>query len=66
MEGTCSLVECIEDETFCDRIKICGTYEIWKAATKLLKDYFERITLQDILDISNKKIATFKKKAKSR
>jgi len=66
LEGSCSLVECIEDENFCDRMKICGTYEIWKAATQLLKDYFEKITIQDILDISNRKIATAKKKVKSK
>lgn len=66
LEGSCSLVECIEDETFCDRIKTCGTYEIWKAATELLRNYFERVTLQDILDTSDKKIASARKKARAK
>jgi Rrf2 family protein len=65
LEGSCSLVECMEDETFCDRIKTCGTYEIWKTASNLLRDYFDNITLQDILMISEKKAAAAKKKAKS-
>ena len=66
LEGSCSLVECVEDETFCDKIKTCGTYEIWKAATELLKNYFENITLQDALEISDKKLAAAKKKAKAK
>lgn len=66
LEGSCSLVECLEDESFCEKIKTCGTYEIWKGATDLLKNYFERLTLQDVLDISDKKIAAAKKKGKSK
>ena len=66
LEGSCSLVECVEDETFCDKIKTCGTYEIWKAATELLKNYFERITLQDVMEISDKKLASAKKKSKAK
>lgn len=66
LEGSCSLVECLEDETFCDRMKTCGTYEIWKAATDLLKNYFDRITLQEILEISEKKAAAAKRKSRSK
>jgi len=66
LEGSCSLVECLEDESFCEKIKTCGTYEIWKGATDLLKNYFERLTLQDVLDISDKKVAAAKKKGKSK
>ena len=63
LEGTCSLVECVEDDSFCDKIATCATHEIWKAATILLKDYFERITLDEILAISEAKSIN-KKKAK--
>lgn len=66
LEGSCSLVECVEDPMFCDRIKTCATHEIWKGATMLLKDYFERITLQDVLAISAKKEAAAKRKSKAR
>jgi len=66
LEGSCSLVECVEDDSFCDRMKTCGTYEIWKAATNLLRDYFQRITLQDILAISDKKTAAIKKKPRAK
>jgi len=64
LEGTCSLVECLEDESFCEKIKICGTHEIWKGATDLLRNYFETITIQDVLEISDRKIAAAKKKGK--
>ena len=55
LEGECCLVECVDDEDFCDRIKGCATYEIWKNASSLLKDYFEKTTLQDLVELANKK-----------
>ena len=39
LEGSCCLVECVEDPDFCHRIETCPTYEIWKAASELLKGY---------------------------
>jgi Rrf2 family protein len=62
LEGSCSLVECLEDETYCEKISTCGTYEIWKGATDLLRGYFDRITLEEVLAVSEAKAA--KKKAK--
>lgn len=55
LEGACCLVECVDDEDYCDKIKECATYEIWKNASSLLKDYFEKTTLQDLVEIANKK-----------
>ncbi len=66
LEGSCSLVECVEDETYCEKIKTCGTYEIWKAATELLKNYFNSLSLQNVMEISDKKIASAKKKSKTK
>ena len=66
LEGTCSLVECVEDETFCDKTKTCGTHDIWKGATQLLKDYFASLTLLDALEITDKKGAAAKKRAKAK
>lgn len=62
LEGTISLVECVEDENYCDRIANCATHEIWKEASSMLQDYFESLTLQDIVDFEIKK----KKKKKSK
>jgi Rrf2 family protein len=55
LEGTCCLVDCVEDDEFCDRIFFCATHEIWKEASLILKDYFESITLEDLLEVTNKK-----------
>ncbi len=61
LEGTCCLVECVEEADSCVRQPTCATYEVWKEATLLLKNYFENITLADLAKISEKK----KKKARS-
>jgi Rrf2 family protein len=55
LEGTCCLVECVEDPASCERLPTCTTYDIWKDATQLLKAYFENITLADLVKISEKK-----------
>jgi Rrf2 family protein len=55
LEGTCSLVDCVEDETYCDRYPLCATFEIWKEASNLLKEHFEKTTLEDLIKISKKK-----------
>lgn len=64
LEGTCSLVECVEDEGVCDKVPTCGTHEIWKTATHMLKDYFDGVSLQDVMDIQEKKVAAARKKAR--
>jgi Rrf2 family cysteine metabolism transcriptional repressor len=64
LEGSCCLVECVEDGDFCNRMPICTTYEIWKEASNLLKNYFERITIQDLVNIAEKKKAKAKTKAR--
>lgn len=60
LEGSCCLVDCVDDEDYCDRIPICAPYEAWKEASHLLKNYFENVTLQSLVEIEQKK----KKRAK--
>ena len=64
LEGTCCLVDCVSDKDYCDRIGYCATHEIWKGATRVLKGYFETITLQNVLDVARKKEKAFKQKGK--
>jgi len=66
LEGSCCLVECVEDNDFCNRMGVCATYEIWKKASDILKDYFGNITLQDLIEISNRKNSKPKAKSKSK
>ena len=65
LEGNCCLVECIEDGTYCEFTETCPTYDIWKNATSLLKNYFDSLSLKDVLDMAEKK-KDKKAKAKSR
>ena len=62
LEGPICLVECLEDKEYCGRLPLCATYEVWKEASDLLKNYFDKFTLQDLLDIAQKK----RKKAKAK
>lgn len=55
LEGNCCLVECVEDETACNRQPRCATYDVWKGATEVLKNYFDGITLQDLAVAQMKK-----------
>ena len=61
LEGSCCLVDCVEDEEYCDRIPTCATYDIWKEATNMLKNYFGSISLQDLTKISKRKNTKQKK-----
>ncbi|MFQ6070314.1 MAG: RrF2 family transcriptional regulator [Candidatus Aminicenantales bacterium] len=62
LEGSCCLVDCVEDPDYCDRIPTCATHEIWKKATMMLKEYFESITLDDIIKLAKKKSLESKRK----
>ena len=55
LEGPIALVDCVDDLDHCDRMPNCATYEVWKEATDLLKDYLSTTTLQDIVDRAQKK-----------
>jgi Rrf2 family protein len=66
LEGSCCLVECAEDPDFCFRIGFCATHEVWKEASDLLKNYFEKLTLQDLIEINNKKKVKARPKSKSK
>jgi Rrf2 family protein len=61
LEGSCCLVECVDDDDYCNKIKTCAAYDIWRNASQLLKDYFENTTLQDLLNTSKKKNPSKKK-----
>lgn len=55
LEGTCCLVECVEDESYCERTKICATHEVWKEASHRLKNYFDHLSLKDLVELEQKK-----------
>jgi Rrf2 family protein len=61
LEGPIALVDCVDDLEHCGRTPSCATYEVWKEATNLLRDYFSKTTLQDLVVNSQKKNKSAKK-----
>jgi len=55
LEGSCCLVECVDDDEYCTRMGTCATHDIWKNASALLHDYFEKTTLQDLMTLEKRK-----------
>ena len=55
LEGSMCLVECVEDNEYCDRISDCAAREIWEGASTMLTDYFKNLTLQDLMEKEKKK-----------
>ena len=50
-EGNLAPVACLEDKVNqCDRVKKCKTLSMWKGLNKVIADYLDGITLQDLLD----------------
>jgi len=62
LEGSFCLVDCIEERDYCHRTPTCAAHEIWKEASTILRNYFQSISLQDLIEIYNKKNAKSKKK----
>ncbi len=61
LEGPIALVDCVDDIDYCDRMPRCATFEVWKEANNLLRDYFSKTTLQDLVERSQKKNPAKKK-----
>ena len=50
-EGSLSPVACLDqDPILCERRGDCVTLPIWQGLNKVINDYLESITLQDVLD----------------
>ena len=50
-EGSLAPVACLDSDPIeCERSSFCATLPIWQGLDKLISDYLDGITLQDILD----------------
>ncbi|MPN47428.1 hypothetical protein SDC9_195030 [bioreactor metagenome] len=50
-EGSISPVVCLDhNPNQCERSEYCMTLDVWKGLNKVIIDYLDGITLQDILD----------------
>ena len=49
LEGPISLVECVDDSCYCDRMRNCVTHSIWSEVSQAVRDALARVTLAEIL-----------------
>lgn len=50
-EGAFAPVACLEQQpNRCERMEQCKTLKMWEGLQTILNDYFENITIQDLLD----------------
>jgi Rrf2 family protein len=54
-EGEISLVECVGEDGLCDFEGECPSREIWAEASRRLDEYFDSLTLEDVLKTWEKK-----------
>lgn len=55
-EGGLEPVACLEQDPIeCERCDTCATLPIWQGLSKVINEYLDSITLQDILDIQKSK-----------
>jgi Rrf2 family protein len=61
-EGEIGLVECVGESGLCDFEKECPSREIWAEASRRLDEYFDSLTLEDVLKNWEKKRKRARKK----
>ena len=50
-EGSLAPVSCLEGDSLeCERADMCATLPIWRGLSKVINEYLDSITLQDVLD----------------
>ena len=58
VEGSITPVECVDDPKLCDRYDICVMKEIWKKLKEAINDVLDSVTLDDMVEMQQKKIAS--------
>ncbi len=53
VEGSLSLVDCVEDSTSCGKSCSCPTSYVWKKIKVAVDNVVDNITLQDLVELSN-------------
>ncbi len=48
-EGEIRLVECVGEDGLCNFERVCPSREIWAEASRRLNEYFDSLTLEDVL-----------------
>jgi Rrf2 family protein len=50
LEGSTSLVECVDNPKLCSRAELCVTRDIWDELNKAMNGVMESTTLQDLVE----------------
>lgn len=56
LEGSWSLVDCIDDPTLCDRTEECGAYDVWNDIQAAMYKILDSTTLADMTTLSKNKV----------
>ncbi|MBN2031280.1 Rrf2 family transcriptional regulator [bacterium] len=56
VEGSLSLVDCVDDEQLCNRTDICITRDIWVKVKKAVLDVLDAITLEQMIEMQKNKL----------
>jgi len=56
VEGSISLVACVDDPKLCKRVGACVTHDIWEKAKKAMLEVFDSVTLEDMVKMHKKKL----------
>jgi Rrf2 family protein len=56
LEGSWSLVDCLDDDKLCDRTKECVTYEIWNDIQKAIYKILDSTSLADMIERHRQKM----------
>lgn len=49
LEGPISLVECVDDPAFCDRMENCVAHSVWSEVSQAVREALQKLTLAEIL-----------------
>jgi Rrf2 family protein len=49
LEGPISLVECVDDPEFCERMENCVAHTVWEEVSQAIRVSLQKITLAEIL-----------------
>jgi len=48
LEGSLSVVDCVEENGLCEKAEDCVTRDVWKEVTRAIERVLENLTLEDL------------------
>ena len=54
LEGPLVLTECLDDAEYCKKFADCAAKDVWTRMSKIISEFFDSITLQDMVKKSRK------------